>query len=199
MSSPYDGIDTFELEAKTIEIIESHPLSIESIVDVVTDTWDSIFESTIGRYAKIGEHIFPTPQMMGIFIHELIPLAFAAKFPDAWRRDQTGDEKDLVCIDNSKFSVEIKCSSHKSKIFANRSYAQQPTDSKKSKNGYYLAINFEKFGERDGLPKLRLVRFGWLDHSDWIGQKAESGQQARLAPESEKYKLLQVYPVNKVR
>jgi len=198
MSSPYDGLDVSQWEAKTIEIIKAHPLSTEAIVELVTETWDSIFESTIGRHAKIGEHIFPTPQMMGIFVHELIPLAIAAKFPDEWRRDETGDEKDLVCIADRQYSTEIKCSSNKNKIFANRSYAQQPTDSKKSKSGYYIAINFEKFGEREGLPRLRLIRFGWLDHSDWIGQKAATGQQARLKPDSDSKKLLQLYPMNKV-
>jgi hypothetical protein len=163
MSSPYDGLDVSQWEAKTIEIIKSHPFSTETIVELVRETWDSIFESTIGHHAKIGEHIFPSPQMMGIFIHELIPLAIASQFPGDWRRDETGDEKDLVCISDRQYSTEIKCSSSKNKIFANRSYAQRPTDPKKSKSGYYIAINFEKFGERQGLPRLRLIRFGWLD------------------------------------
>lgn len=199
MSSPYDGLRVSQWEAKTIGIIKSYPMSTDTIVEIVTETWESIFESTIGRHAKIGQHIFPTPQMMGIFVHELIPLEIATRFPDDWRRDETGDEKDLVYIPDNQFSTEIKCSSSKNRIFANRSYAQRPTDAKKSKSGYYIAINFEKFGEREGLPALRLIRFGWLDHDDWVGQKAATGQQARLKPDSNAKKLLQLYPVNKVR
>ncbi|WP_180886422.1 ScaI family restriction endonuclease [Ruegeria sp. THAF57] len=53
-------------------------------------------------------------------------------------------------------------------------------------------VNFEKFGT-NGLPKVKLIRFGWLDHTDWIGQKAATGQQARLRPESDRYKLKRLY------
>src|SRR5437667_261612 len=80
----------------------------------------------------------------------------------------------------------------KKSIFANRSYAQAPSDSKKSKSGYYLAVNFEQFSESVSQPKIRMVRFGWLDHSDWIGQRAETGQQARLNPATESLKLLRI-------
>ena len=50
-------------------------------------------------------------------------------------------------------------------------------------------MNFEKFM---GLsrPQITTARFGWLDHSDWIGQTPASGQQARLDPNADKYKLL---------
>ena len=64
---------------------------------------------------------------------------------------------------------------------------------KKSKSGYYLAINFEKFEETEELPQIRLIRFGWLDHTDWIGQSAASGQQARLPKEVENGKLVVIY------
>jgi hypothetical protein len=38
-----------------------------------------------------------------------------------------------------------------------------------------------------------IIRFGWLDHSDWMGQKAATGQQARLDPFAEKSKLAILY------
>ncbi len=40
--------------------------------------------------------------------------------------------------------------------------------------------------------KINLVRFGWLDEEDWIGQTASTGQQARLSSDVERYKLLQL-------
>ena len=67
------------------------------------------------------------------------------------------------------------------------------TGSKKSKAGYYLAVNFEGFAKTRTKPCVRRIRFGWLDHADWIGQKAATGQQARLRPECEAKKLIVLY------
>ena len=53
-----------------------------------------------------------------------------------------------------KYSVEIKTSSNKSKIFGNRSYAQKSENEKKDKSGYYLAINFEQISDTNRKPKL---------------------------------------------
>lgn len=47
---------------------------------------------------------------MGMFLHELIPLDFAARYPGIWRREQTANEKDLVYIPDADLSVEIKTS-----------------------------------------------------------------------------------------
>jgi len=38
-----------------------------------------------------------------------------------------------------------------------------------------------------------MIRFGWLDHTDWIGQKAATGQQSRLAPETYDLKFKTLY------
>lgn len=101
-------------------------------------------------------------------------------------------DKDLVYIPDPSLSVELKTSSHASQIFGNRSYAQPQQGAGKSKDGYYLTVNFEKFS-KDGLPKVKLIRFGWLDHTDWIGQAAATGQQARIRPESDRAKLVRLY------
>jgi len=41
-------------------------------------------------------------------------------------------------------------------------------------------------------PEINLVRFGWIDFSDWQGQAAATGQQARLNFDVEKYKILKL-------
>ena len=89
----------------------------------------------------------------------------------------------------------IKASSHKSRIFGNRSYAQEAVG-KKTKSGYYLAVNFAKFDADEGeeLPRILKVRFGWLDYLDWQGQTAASGQQAHVAPDVEESKLIELFP-----
>ena len=127
-------------------------------------------------------------------MHEIIGQYIQADYPKSWRKEKTAADKDVVCITNPDFSLEIKTSSDKNKIFGNRSYAQEVKQGgKKSKSGYYLAINFEKFEETEELPQIRLIRFGWLDHTDWIGQSAASGQQARLPKEVENGKLVVIY------
>ncbi len=64
---------------------------------------------------------------------------------------------------------------------------QHPLDSNEIyKSGYYLAVNFEKFSRTSQVnPGINLVRFGWLDLEDWQGQRAATGQQARLSRDKE--------------
>lgn len=192
MVGPYDGLDPDQWLQKTEALIESHPLSADELVDVVLTSWKAIFESRLGGKFRIGHEINPKPQIMGFLLHELIPLELQSRFAGLWRPEKTKDDKDIVYVPDDTFSIELKTSSHKSQIFGNRSYAQAPSENGKSKNGFYLAVNFEKFGP-NALPSIRLIRFGWLDHTDWIGQKAATGQQARLGPETDRYKLLKIY------
>ncbi|MDZ4683655.1 MAG: ScaI family restriction endonuclease [Planctomycetaceae bacterium] len=184
---------------KTEELVQAYPLAKEQIVTPILEAWDSIFESKIGRHGiQIGKEIFPTPQIMASYLHELIPLEFAALYPGRWRGDQSVGEKDLVYILDQHFSAEIKTSSDPRKIYANRSYAQESSRSKKTKNGYYIAVNFEKFTLDRTVPqrpRIRRIRFGWLDHSDWKGQDKPSGQQASLRPDSERGKLIVLHEV----
>ncbi|HEY7415534.1 MAG TPA: ScaI family restriction endonuclease [Ktedonobacteraceae bacterium] len=193
MASPYEGLTVHEWAAKTRELIAAYPLSPDDLVGATLEAWESIFQSSIGGF-YIGKDMFPKPQIMGFFLHELIPLKLAARFPGIWRADKAADEKDLVYTPDPVFSAEIKTSSHPSQIFGNRSYAQESMKGKKGKSGYYLAVNFEPFVAETVRPKIVKVRFGWLDHSDWLGQKSATGQQARLSPQVESQKLLQIHP-----
>ncbi len=130
---------------------------------------------------------------MAFLLHELIPLEFSERYKGIWRAEQNANDKDLVYIPNNKYSIEIKTSSSTGKIYGNRSYAQEAQTDKKNKSGYYLAINFEKF-QSEKLPKITLIRFGWIDHEDWMGQKAATGQQSRLKSNVENFKMKKLYP-----
>jgi hypothetical protein len=184
-TSPYNGKSKDQWKGITTKLIEQHPLDRQDIVNTVLTSWDNIFKSSIGKHSfRFGINIFPKPQIMGFLLHELIPLEFAANHPSEWRGEKTAADKDIEYIKDHKYSIELKCSSHKNQIFGNRSYAQKPSHDKKSKNGFYLTINFEKFETTIPHPKIILIRFGWLDHTDWIGQTSATGQQARLTPET---------------
>lgn len=193
MVSPYSGLDVSQWKSKTLELIAAHPLDTTELYGIVVAAWKSIFNSGIGsKPFRIGHEIFPRPQIMGFLLHELIPLELEFRYPKVWRRDIESNEKDIVHLLDPKFSVEIKTSSSARDIYGNRSYAQPGSTSKKNRSGYYLAINFQKFTEKRNEPSINLVRFGWLDHADWVGQASQTGQQARLSREVKVNKLIEL-------
>lgn len=178
----------------TNQTIEDHPLNLDDLVQMILSAWESIFETSIGKHnLKIGEHIFPKPQVIGALLHELIPAEFVANSPKEWRGEETATDKDIVYIPDDYYSIELKTSSNPTQIFGNRSYAQKPRNDKKGKDGFYIAVNFERCSKKNKKPKILLIRFGWLDHTDWIGQKASTGQQARLASETYQLKFKTLY------
>jgi hypothetical protein len=193
-TSPYLGIAAEDWPERTRALVDEHPLGRQELVDVVLASWHSIFESSIGpKGFKMGPDIQPKPQILAFFLHELIALELVVRHPKLWRGEEDAKDKDLVYIPNDHYSIEVKTSSHLSQIFGNRSYAQEGKSSKKSKSGYYLAINFEKLTKQHLSPRIRRIRFGWLDHSDWTGQTAATGQQSRLSPSVERGKLLTLF------
>ena len=178
----------------TRSLIASHPIDGPTLVTVVLNSWRSIFESRLGSGFHIGREIRPAPQIMGFLLHALIPLELS-RDRIGWRADLISKEKDLVCEANDAMSIEIKTSSHRSQIFGNRSFGvENAAPGKKAKDGFYLAVNFESWSDAAGrLPEIRLVRFGWLDHSDWVAQRSQTGQQASLPAQIENLQLLTLY------
>jgi hypothetical protein len=164
---------------------------MDFLADSVIMAWKEFLSSRIGE-ARIGIEILPQPQIVGFFLHELIPI-IVARNEEGWRRGNVGaQEKDLHYIENPSFSIEIKTSSNKRNIFGNRSYAQAPTANSSDKAGYYLTVNFEGFKDAGTEPHILRIRFGWLDHSDWVGQAAPTGQQAHLTREANANKLIDI-------
>lgn len=192
--SPYEWLDVLMWHKKTIELIKNHPLDEKVIVKTVLSCRDDIFNSSLWPdWFKIWVDIFPAPQIMWFFLHELIPLKLRKIYNWVRTKDEEVSDKDLVYLPNHELSVEIKTSSSKDKIFWNRSYAQEAQDSKKDKSWYYICVNFEKFMKKWIKPKITMIRFWYLEHSDWIGQKASTWQQARLTNEADKNKLIVLY------
>jgi hypothetical protein len=193
--SPYAGLSHSQWLAKTHELIAAHPLKPEELVELVLTCWNDIFDSKLGRLGyRIGHEIKPKPQIMGFFLHEFLQLEIARRYPGVWRGEVTAADKDLVYIPDARYAIEIKTSSHPDKIFGNRSYAQKSKTAKKSKSGFYLAINFAKFTADRPSCDIAKIKFGWLDTEDWRGQAAQSGQQASLSPQVESRKLVTLYP-----
>lgn len=193
--SPYFGKPVEEWAHVTRGLLAQHPLPGPTLVSAVLDSWNSIFQSTLGSGFHIGKDIFPAPQTMGFLLHELIPLELAKNSPN-WRADKDATDKDLVYIPDIFFSIEIKTSSHKDQIFGNRSFGVEGGGrGKKAKDGFYATVNFERWEDASlgSLPEIRLVKYGWLDHTDWVAQSSETGQQSSLPPAVANNQLLTLY------
>lgn len=194
MKKYYNPDDSSEWQMVTDSLVDYHPLNDNEIVEVVLQSWDDIFNSQIGSF-YIGKEIFPTPQIMSFLLHELVAHYLSLKYKHLYKVGVNKNEKDIHHLKDDSLSVEIKASSHPNQIFGNRSYAQ-PSSGKgqKDKNGYYITINFEKFPkDRSSRPEILIIRFGYLEHTDWIAQTAATGQQARLASDVYKFKLKTLY------
>lgn len=198
VKSPYEGLKPDQWQAVTDKLIEEYPLTEKEIVDSVLGSWNDIFQSKIGGL-QIGKEIHPAPQIIGFLLHELIPYKLSQLHPGIYKVGTEKHEKDIHCIKDDSFSVEIKTSSHASSIYGNRSYAQQNAEkTKKNKNGYYLTINFVKFSASAKVrPEISIVRFGYIEHTDWRAQRSETGQQASLSLDCYKYKLKVLYDKTK--
>jgi hypothetical protein len=184
---PYKDANVERWLEITRELVRKHPLT-PHIVDLCLKSWESILNGKINTYLNmLIREMNISPQATGALLHDIIPEYIRKKVKGF--RKGSGNEKDIVCVDDDSYSIELKTSSQKS-IYGNRSYAK--SDGGKSKDGYYLTINFEKIETKD--PKILLIQMGWLNHSDWIGQKSETGQQASLTKEARLNKLIELYP-----
>jgi hypothetical protein len=184
--SPYENVPVEQWQDITKRLVEQYPLR-SIIVDLCHKSWQSILHGKINTYLNMQiREMSISPQATGALLHDVIP-EYISKNVKGFRKG-FGKEKDIVCEYNNSYSLELKTSSQKS-IYGNRCYAK--SDSGKSKDGYYLTINFEKIQGND--PKILLIQFGWLDHSNWIGQKSETGQQAALTREARENKFIILY------
>ena len=192
MASPYSGLPIEQWKAKTRELIERHPLDLETIREVAIAGWGTLWLTKIGE----GETAIPITELdvpamvVGYFFEKLFARELQLHFPDDWRGGRSKDEKDLVFLPNSFFSTEIKTSGQLgTKIYGNRSYGQKAGDgslvTKTEKSGYYITANFHG-------KTLTLLRFGWIDALDWRPQASSTGQAASLPIEVYQYKLIEI-------
>lgn len=184
---PYAEVPQSGWKAITEELVAKHPL-VSTLPELCLQTWESILNTKINTYLnlRVGD-MGISPQAVSNLIHDILP-EHVVRRDGKWKKGSETHEKDLVYLPDDKYSFELKVSSSPRGIFGNRSYAQRKITTKKINDGYYLALNIDKLTVPS--PKLRLIRFGWLSHSDWVGQQSQSGQQARLSPETLKTKFV---------
>lgn len=196
MSSPYADYPRERWLAITKKLISRHPIPQDQLVELVLRSWEAILKSRVGDLT-LGTDLRPVPQIMAFFLHEVIGHFVAEAFPQQFATGRGKVQKDIHCLSDEQFSIEIKASSNPTKIFGNRSYAQPATEgTRKNKDGYFLTVNFEKFPESGAKPRILRISFGYLEHTDWSGQAAQTGQQASLSPATYRDKLIVIYEAN---
>ena len=191
MASPYANVPILEWSAVTERLVTESPLSLTEIRELALESWQELWQTKIGVGSSaipLTEIEIPSP-VVGYFFERLFIRNLIRRQPDKWRGGKEKGDKDIVYLADERYSIELKTSGQMgTKIFGNRSHGQQTTDpsrSQKEKSGYYITINF--FG-----LSLNLIRFGWIDHSDWKPQKSATGQMAGLTREVYLYKLLPI-------
>lgn len=187
MASPYAGKPESQWAEITDALIQAHPLTLAAIHDAAQASWARLWSTTVGD-ALLSfplADLEPPATVVGYFFEKLFAKELASRFPKVWRGGR-GSEKDLHCLNEEGKSVEMKSSGQLGyKVYGNRSYGQKVENAgaaKKDKSGYYITINF--YGQT-----LTLLRFGWIDASDWHAQKSATGQMAGLGELVYKYKL----------
>ena len=128
MPSPYEGLAEKDWRAKTNELINRHPLDIETIKQVALRSWQILWSTTIGENElsiKLFELDVPA-SVVGYFFEKLFAKQLETQQPLCWRGGKNKNDKDVVYISDDSYSIEIKSSGQiGTKVFANRSYAQQ--------------------------------------------------------------------------
>jgi hypothetical protein len=189
MTSPYAGQSIENWRGITAGLVRQHPLGSDEILDATQVAWNALWATTIGKGAAsvpLLDIALPAT-VVGYFFEVLLGRELARRYPGQWQQGNAGDQKDLHFVEDPRFSIEVKASGQRGvQIYGNRSYGQEVQNlarAKKDKSGYYLTVNFTG-------STLKLVRFGWIDGSDWVPQKSPTGQMAGLGAEVYEHKLL---------
>ena len=192
--SPYLNHPEEEWPQITKGLVDGFPLSREEIVKTVLEAWDNFYTSSFGNgKLTIGKDIFLPAQATGVILEKLIASILENKYPKLWKGGHEKTHKDIIHLEDDQFSFEIKTSSSPSGLYGNRSTGYRSDNSRKSRTGYYLVINYLLPKEEDTNKKVRKIRFGWIDDDDWVGQEQASGQQASIGAHLAKLKLITLY------
>lgn len=188
-ASPYTDQPEEKWQEITRSLLGAHPLKVDVIREVALAAWGKVWDTTVGSGAvavRLADLRVPAT-VVGYFFEVLFARAMGLQFPEEWRGNESGDEKDLVHLKDSRFSVEIKTSGQLGdRVYGNRSYgqeAQKQQQVKKEKSGYYITVNFYE-------RTLTLIRFGWIDAGDWKPQSSPTGQMAGLSDAVYAHKLI---------
>ncbi|STZ07134.1 ScaI restriction endonuclease [Moraxella caprae] len=182
--SPYANQPMSNWPNITQNLIDSYPLKQSEILEIAIIAWQQVWDTVIGNQISLQEFDLPAT-IVGYFFQKLFANELERKYPKQWRGELNKNDKDLVYIENSHFSTEMKTSGQMGYcLYGNRSYNQRVDRSldTKDKSGFYITLNFYH-------KRMTCLRIGWIDQDDWIPQSSQTGQAATLKPEVYQYKM----------
>lgn len=106
MESPYKNLPKEKWMEKTRELVDNHPLK-DKIKDVVLKSWNDIFNSKIGSFS-IGKEIFPSPQILSFFLHELVAHYLSLMYPNRYKVGELKGEKDVHDMVDPSMASRLK-------------------------------------------------------------------------------------------
>jgi hypothetical protein len=201
-ASPYDGVDVDGWTAVTSALLASFPTSGSEIVACVQASWDDLAATQLGRHGlRIGAGWKPSAAVTGELLRTLIASNFARLWPGTWRPAAKTAEKDIVCLTDANFSIDIKTSTDANEFFSEKGYAERRAPSSKygpsganSRSGYYLVVNFDN-PQTIADPGIGMIRFGWLAHDDF-GKRGGPGGRDIEEDSSARRKFTQLFVRN---
>lgn len=158
------------------------------LLRAVHASWDTLWTTRIGATPLRVMHV--DAQTVGKLFQEVLTAELHAADPRAWRdprAPRSPKDKDCVCLTDPGRSFELKMCGQPGgrRVHGNRcsaaGYASQAPGAK-DRDTWLLTVNYSFVDDDD--PRLNLVRFGWVRGADWVGQRAASGNAARLRPEA---------------
>lgn len=192
MTSPYKKHAISEWPAITLRLVQEFPLPMGALVKIVEAAWEDIYTSSFGETGlRIGRDIYLPAQATGVILERLIAVHLKKRF-QGWRGGERKGEKDIVNMEDNRFSFEIKTSSSRSGLYGYRSTGHRAEGRTKIRTGYYLVVNYKLPREEDASREIVNIRFGWIDDEDWIGQAQPTGQQASIGMQLSRLKLITI-------
>ena len=156
--------------------MSGHVLPPRVLLNVIQRSWTTLWRTRVGGCIPLRQ-VNVDAQVVGKFFQELMALELHSKDP-RWRHPlapRSPKDPDFVFADPSQ-SFELKMSGQVGgrAVFGNRcSAAGIASPEGKSRDGWLLTINYSD-------TRINIVRFGFISGSDWIGQKAATGNASRL-------------------
>jgi hypothetical protein len=153
-----------------------HILPQTTILRVVNASWNSLWDTRIGRRPLRSLRI--DAQVVGKLFQELMTHQLHAVDPVMWPdplAPRSAKDPDFNCID-ARYSFELKMCSQKGSrhVYGNRCSSPGYMSTKgKSRDCWMMTINYTD-------TRINLIRFGYIHGIDWVGQGSASGNSARL-------------------
>ena len=179
----------------TKTLIQGFPIPTDALIDMSHYAFEDVFRTRVGSSNVPLASVDLSGGTRGGIIGGFFEYLFINKLiedttgPPQWRFGSQNNEPDMVYIPDPFYSLELKTSSQRNSIWGSSSKVHKTARLTKDGSGFYLVVNYEFKAK----PELTLLRFGWLDDTDWQGSKSAASASSKVIREHANLKLLTIY------